>query len=169
MVGNFGTGETVTSPANGVRRTARVFHGVAAGGVGLALVVVLSAGAVLGARHSGLTTGSHTHMHAVAASHARSQSAAGASPAATAAPTTRGAAPAATLYLVASQAQADAAQAGLDAATVIGTPLSGTTSSARVVVVTSPTDAAAWQSKLADENTLRASLGLAEVELVDLR
>jgi len=77
-------------------------------------------------------------------------------------------APAATVYLAGSQQQADAAQAALDAADMEAGKLGVTMPAARILVTSSDGDAA-WRSMVADENALRATLGLAEIELVDLR
>jgi hypothetical protein len=162
------SGENDTTTRNR-RRIGRAAGVLASAGAGLALVGVLSAGAVLGTRHGSMGAGSHTRTQAVAASHAQPQVAAGAVPAAAAAPATRGVAPAAVLYLVASQAQAAAAQADLDAAGRQATQLGSTPSDARVLLVASENDAAAERSLVVGENSLRASLGLAEIELVDLR
>jgi len=79
------------------------------------------------------------------------------------------AAPAAAVYLAGSQQQADTAQAALDAADVEAGKFGVTSPAARLLVVSSDEDAAAWRSMVADENALRATLGLAEIELVDLR
>ncbi len=168
MVSNFGYDETVTTSVNGWRRIGRACRVAAAGCAGLALVGVLSAGAVFGARHLGPGAVSH-HAAQVAASHNSAPAPAAVAPPAAIAAANRPAAPAATVYLVGSQQQTDAAQADLDNAEAIGTQLGGTRSSARIAVVTTTADEAAWRSELADENALRAEPGLAEIELVDLR
>ncbi|HLZ71051.1 MAG TPA: hypothetical protein VKV26_14210 [Dehalococcoidia bacterium] len=155
-----GYGETVTTPANGWQRLGKALRVAVAAGVGLALVGVLSAGAVFGARRLGPGATSH---HAV-------QAAAGHNPAAAVAPAGNSSpAPAATIYLVGSPDQAAVAQAGIDTAEQERLKLGGAATAARVFVVRSAGDEAAQRSMIADENGLRASLGLAEITLVDLR
>lgn len=150
------------------RRIGHAARVLASVGTGLALVGVLSAGTVLGARHSGPAAGALTRTQPAAASHTLPR-VTPAAPGTAAAPTRRGATPPVTFYLVASQQQADAAQAAIDAAAEQANRLGGTPSDVRVLVVAAEDDAAAQRDLIVDENALRARLGLAEIGLVDLR
>lgn len=76
--------------------------------------------------------------------------------------------PAKTVFLARSQAEADAFGAFLADQAGIVTPDGGATAIDTSVVVVRPEDADQFYRAIANENTLRASLGLAEITLIDL-
>ncbi|HZQ34360.1 MAG TPA: hypothetical protein VFD32_00390 [Dehalococcoidia bacterium] len=154
-----GEHNTTTRKGRRIGHAARVLASV---GAGLALVGVLGAGAVFGARHT--TPGHQPHFAGqVVDNHVQPPGTAAASSPSSQAPVL------ATVYLAHSQAQADLAQAAISVAEAERMKIGGTVPEAQIVLVHSPAEADTWLNQLADENALRSSLGLSEIELVDLR
>jgi hypothetical protein len=74
-----------------------------------------------------------------------------------------------TLVLVGSAEQAQSAEQSIEAANVIRATLGNGPLPQTVQQVTSGSDAATWARTIADENLTRVSLGLAELQVQDLR